>query len=92
MLGIVAAVIAAQCVSTLMWFPERIVLLLHGTEALDFLVEFAATTGGGLVAVVLGLVAAISGRGRWWGLAAVLIATLGNISVLELTRSLLGAR
>jgi hypothetical protein len=91
-IGIVAVVIATQCVTTLLRLPDLVVRLLHGTEALGFLLLFGVTTGAGLVAVALGLVAMISGRGRWWGLAAVLIAVFGNISVLELTRSLVGAR
>ena len=91
-LGIVAVVIATQCVTTLARFPELLLISLHASETVDLAVLLLLTTGVGLVAVVVGLVAAISGRGRWWGVAAILIAILGNVSFLELTRSLVGAR
>jgi energy-converting hydrogenase Eha subunit H len=92
-LGIVAVVIATQCVTTLLQLPSLLLVsVLHASEAVLFTVLYFLTIGAGFVALVLGLLAMIRGRGPWWGAAAVLIAVLGNVSVLELMRSLLGAR
>jgi hypothetical protein len=36
-------------------------------------------TVGLLVSLVLGFAAALSGRGRWWGLAAIVLSVLGSV-------------
>jgi hypothetical protein len=90
-LGLVAVVVAAESVSALLGqnpVTDLLVDVMGRTEAAQFVLYFVLLTGVALVAVVLGVIAAITGRGRWWGVAAIALAVVGNIQFLELMRVL----
>jgi hypothetical protein len=86
-------VIAVESASVLV-APNPITNLLLGlagsSESGQFLVFFGLLTAAGLAAVIIGLVAAITGRGRGWGVTAIALAIVGNIQFLELVRALVG--
>jgi hypothetical protein len=92
-LGIVAVVLAVQSVSTLL-SPNPVTNLLitlgGRSEAVQMIAVLGLVTLVGLAAVVVGLFAAVTGRGRWWGVTAIALAVVGNIQFLELVRSLVG--
>jgi hypothetical protein len=81
-LGVVALVLAAAGVAAL---PTLLALLLvhlplPATSA-GAIVLFAEVYGVGaflMLAAVLGLLAVVLARGRWWGLAAILVAVVGS--------------
>jgi hypothetical protein len=87
----VAVVLAVESVSTLLSpnpLTSLLIALVGTSEAAQLIVTLGLLTLVGLAAVVLGLVAAVTGRGRWWGVTAIALAVVGNIPFLELVRSL----
>jgi hypothetical protein len=92
-LGFVAVVLAVESVSTLLSpnpVTDLLIALGGRSEAVQMIAVLGLLTLVGLAAVVVGLVAAVTGRGRGWGVTAIALAVGGNIQFLGLVRSLVG--
>ncbi|MDQ1531434.1 MAG: hypothetical protein QOE37_1539 [Microbacteriaceae bacterium] len=65
-------------------------LQLRADKVTGLAVLFGGQTGLMLIALVLGVIAVVTERGRAFGIAAIVVAVLGNGLVLALVASLLG--
>jgi hypothetical protein len=79
--GVAALVLAALFSSTvwLLVLPFALASSLPMPEApLGLGWPIFIQTAGLLVSLVLGVAATLTGRGRWWGVAAILLSVLGS--------------